>query len=129
MKRIVRRKLQIPANVQPISNPIYGHTFDKGTEEATIMLTRFSNDSSGEFTGIICISTKDAERPFPRELVLPEKYGVNNSVFRSTYTYTFDKPTLFHPSITWEFFFTQVQSQPVTIDIISLITDNEYFYN
>lgn len=129
MKRIVRRKLQIPANVQPILNPQYSLTFDKGTEEVTLIFTRMSYDPNTDYTGSISIKTKDSEKPFNRDLVLPEKHGVNNSTYNSRYVYTFNAPTLFHSSLTWEFYINPVQSEPITIDIISLINDNEYFYD
>ena len=118
MKHLVYRKLVIPANVQPFEDPSnYKLIIDKGTEELTIMFTRFAQ-AYNIYLG--------ANTPNSIARDFQDEFG--NIGLSSLRILTFRYPTLFHRSINWSLYIDPVQPQEVTVEYVSLINDS-YIYS
>ena len=111
MKRLVYRKLVIPANVQPYNNPTYDFVFDKGTEEVCIMFGRTAQQYSGY---LVAFKPSGTQSDY-----------AGGQLF-STIAHVIRSPTLFHKSLRWTMFLDPVQTTEITIDYISLVDSESY---
>jgi len=110
VKRLVYRKLVIPANVQPYNLPEYNLVFDKGTEEVNIMFTRTANSFNSY---LVAFKPSGTQSDYSSQL-----FSTTVNIIKS--------PTLFHNSLRWTLFLETVQPTEITVEYISLVDYGSY---